>query len=352
MGLWSALDHGIITARQARNLHVPALERTIAHQTRWIAHYENRLLYEKAMLDEQGASSLIAPKPRPKQLPLLNYRAPEGITMASLWHRGEMETKPQVEMTKAEYQAIYADWRGTRKVGDHRVRVAILKDHSRVCVFLTDSKTHPRPDTEARPLPELAPIRYASTYTPPERTEFDDLKDSLRAGVKTVSAPQLFPTPPDIALQMIEAAEIKDGDCILEPSAGTGNILDAIPQRDERIALGLIVAVELNHQVASALGNRLQFSPKVGDFLSFNGELGKFDKIIMNPPFANGQDIAHIKHAINHLLPGGRLVALCANGPRQQDRLKPLADHWEELPAGSFRAEGTNVNVAMLVINA
>jgi 16S rRNA G1207 methylase RsmC len=71
----------------------------------------------------------------------------------------------------------------------------------------------------------------------------------------------------------------------------------------------------------------------------------------MNPPFDMGSDIKHIKHAITFLKPGGRLVALCANGPRQQDQLQPLADHWEVLPEGSFKQVGTNVNMALLVIN-
>jgi hypothetical protein len=72
----------------------------------------------------------------------------------------------------------------------------------------------------------------------------------------------------------------------------------------------------------------------------------------MNPPFVNGADIKHITHAIGFLKPGGRLVALCANGHRQRDQLKPLTDYWEDLPPGSFSEQGTNVNVALLVINA
>ncbi len=46
----------------------------------------------------------------------------------------------------------------------------------------------------------------------------------------------------------------------------------------------------------------------------------------MNPPFANGQDIKHITHALRYLSPGGRLVAICANGPRQNDKLRPIVD--------------------------
>jgi 16S rRNA G1207 methylase RsmC len=71
----------------------------------------------------------------------------------------------------------------------------------------------------------------------------------------------------------------------------------------------------------------------------------------MNPPFERGADIQHIEHARKFVKPGGRLVAICANGPRQRERLMPLATHWEDLPAGTFKAQGTAVNAALLVID-
>ena len=52
------------------------------------------------------------------------------------------------------------------------------------------------------------------------------------------------------------------------------------------------------------------------------------------------------------LKPGGKLVALCANGPRQREAFMNEAEHWEDLPAGSFREQGTNVNVALMVLTA
>jgi hypothetical protein len=54
MGIWSALDEGIINETQARDMCVPAYRRSIERNQRWIAHYDNRLIYERAMLGEQG----------------------------------------------------------------------------------------------------------------------------------------------------------------------------------------------------------------------------------------------------------------------------------------------------------
>ncbi len=88
-----------------------------------------------------------------------------------------------------------------------------------------------------------------------------------------------------------------------------------------------------------------------GDFLECFG-LGCFDRIVMNPPFADGADIQHITHALRLLRPGGRIVALCANGPRQAAKLRPVIEEmggaWKELPASTFAAAGTSVRTVLL----
>ncbi|MFN1099341.1 hypothetical protein ACKWPK_25105, partial [Escherichia coli] len=54
------------------------------------------------------------------------------------------------------------------------------------------------------------------------------------------------------------------------------------------------------------------------------------------PWFSHGQDIRHILRAFSLLRPGGVLVAVCLNGPRQQEKLLPFSDVREELPRGTF----------------
>ena len=117
------------------------------------------------------------------------------------------------------------------------------------------------------------------------------------------------------------------------------------------------VAVEIDRGLAEQLQER--FPRWIVDNCDFLGctrdTLGSFDRILMNPPFENGADITHIQHALGMLAPGGRLVAICANGPRQRARLLPLAEasggSWADLPAGSFKHAGTMVNTALLVIH-
>jgi phospholipid N-methyltransferase len=194
------------------------------------------------------------------------------------------------------------------------------------------------------------PEHKPQTLKEPEPTKFDALKDTLKEGIKVLVSPQLFPTPPEIADKMVELAGIEDGMTILEPSAGTGNILAAIGRSRVNCQA---VAVEINPSLVNQLSARFMFNIKVHcyDFLTVDTILGTFDRIIMNPPFTNGADIQHINHALTLLNPGGRLVSLCANGPRQRKAFTESADYWEDLPEGSFKEEGTNVNTALLVID-
>jgi phospholipid N-methyltransferase len=188
---------------------------------------------------------------------------------------------------------------------------------------------------------------------------FVALEQSLKSGVRIVSAPQLFPTPNELAQRMAGEADIQGGHRVLEPSAGTGSLLQAILSVDPEPKLsapsGRTVAIEINRTLADRLASEYPLTfVRCADFLEQNGNLGKFDRIVMNPPFENGADIKHIRHAAGFLADGGRLVALCANGSRQREILKPLAENsggwWEDLPAGTFKEQGTGVNVALLLI--
>jgi phospholipid N-methyltransferase len=188
-------------------------------------------------------------------------------------------------------------------------------------------------------------VRTADRVTEPA-DPFERLAESLRSGVRVVTAPQLFPTPPDLARRVVELAGIRPGMTVLEPSAGTGTLVRAIR---EAVPGATIEAVELNRTLVDRL-SRLTTSVRCADFLSLNGELCLFDRIVMNPPFGQAEDIRHVEHALTKLKAGGQLVAIVANGPRQRAKLQPLAMEWIDLPAGSFTEQGTAVNAAIVVI--
>jgi len=331
MSLWSALNDGVITAEQAQAIAVPSHTRSLEYALRWIEHLENRLAYEKAMLGDENAKLLEKPKRR-KLPPIVNYP-------------GEDFT----HIKKAEYTKTHRDYKGCRETknehGPYRMRymMGVGEDrHSYGPVYITDQKRVDPP---------------GPTPPKPDKKDFDAMQKSLDAGVQTISAPQLFPTPAPIAEKMVALADIQPGNRVLEPSAGTGVLLGAMGGRmfdnsdTPYLERDQLHAVEISQPLADKLSQEFPLTKvKCGDFLRVNGELGKFDRIVMNPPFSNGADIEHINHARAMLAPEGVLVALCANGPRQQDKLMSIADSWEPLAPGSFKGAGTNVNTVLLSI--
>lgn len=415
IGLWSALEGGIITPEQAAALAIPRKQQTIAHCERWLAHLDNRLLYERAMLAEAGGTaadkfdiqvggrvlvrgewvtvlkvnkvggvvSSVSTNRRyvskvgieevrdyqapsaedaakvqaaTKLPPICNY--PGEAVLARFAGGDDMKPSSIVEITQAEWDRCHQDYKGTRPVagtetaGRHRVRI-MVRSGMFTPVFIADAKRKdpPPPDAGERPVipaPERAASRPMSRELPERNSEVDAMKLALKGGVQVVSAPQLFPTPLEIAERMVDFLDIGPGMTVLEPSAGTGNLLQAIMNDDRASA---VVAVEINQSLADRLKMEYPLAHvHCLDFLEYERGNYPVDRIIMNPPFEKGVDIRHIRHAFEMLKPGGRLVALCANGPRQREEFMDMAEHWEDLPAGSFAQQGTGVNVAMMVL--
>jgi len=173
------------------------------------------------------------------------------------------------------------------------------------------------------------------------------MRDQIKSGGAVVAvAPQLFPTPADLARRMVGYAGLMAGRRILEPSAGTGNLVRAAWNDATGADCCHVVAIERDARLAQGLRDMQRrqlyvtdsnFAIECGDFLECApAQWGTFDVVLMNPPFENGADIKHIRHALTFLKPRGRLVAICANGPRQREQLTDLATHWEDLPAGTF----------------
>jgi phospholipid N-methyltransferase len=132
--------------------------------------------------------------------------------------------------------------------------------------------------------------------------------EELEIKIKSKKIEGFFPTPKKLIDELISIAELKQGESILEPSAGKGDILDRIKEQfNDTVKLS---ACELNTDLRELL--KLKGYELVGtDFLQVDQS---FDKIIMNPPFEKGQDIDHVLHALSLLKKGGRLVAIMGEG--------------------------------------
>lgn len=165
-----------------------------------------------------------------------------------------------------------------------------------------------------------------------------------------------FPTPPAVVERLVELAEIEPGHAVLEPSAGEGAIVQALAG-----LAASVECIELNPARCEALrGRRPDGSVTQGDFLSVSPQ-ARFDRIVMNPPFAKRQDVFHVLHATKFLRPGGRLVAVMGAGVTfRDDRIgqafrqtfEAMGGTMEELPEGSFRESGTSVRTVVVTLEA
>lgn len=187
------------------------------------------------------------------------------------------------------------------------------------------------------------------------RYDFAAMKRSLQAGgVQVVTAPQLFPTPPDVAARMVEYLDGWSGEAwetirILEPSAGTGNLVAAILQEWPEADL---VAWEINHALAHRLMTTHGAAIRVmhGDFLTA-ATPEPFDAVIMNPPFERRAWVKHVRHAFGMLRDGGRLVTIIPQAPGAREELETIGDVFDicALPDNTF--SGTGVRTFMAVID-
>lgn len=202
--------------------------------------------------------------------------------------------------------------------------------------------------------------------------EDPDAETSVRMAVKTgeyvdlKKAYQQFDTPEHLAERMVTELDLGHNRRVLEPSAGTGNLVRAVTANSHGGAdLAELVAVEIDPQRVKQLQNRF-INDEIdrliqGDFLEQTAETlgGTFDRIIMNPPFTNSQDIKHVRHAHNLLDDNGILVAIMSPGwTFRSDKLATEFREWldmvgeyDELSPGEFKASGTEIATVMVVIH-
>ncbi len=163
---------------------------------------------------------------------------------------------------------------------------------------------------------------------------------------------QFYPTPMKVAQRVYELAEIKENQSVLEPSAGTGNLLDCIPFHCDIIAVEPLMSnfIVLEHKGYNAVNNTFE-----GSYSS----LPKVDRIIMNPPFSGQRDIKHVMMAYHLLKKGGVLVAIMSENALYYNTettkkfkafLKRHNGYVETVPPRSFKESGTTIETVIVKI--
>lgn len=163
-----------------------------------------------------------------------------------------------------------------------------------------------------------------------------------------------FATPEPLGVKMLEWARVKDGDRLLEPSAGHGAISRYFPETTNN------TIIEPSFELLSKAALRTNGKTIQGRFEDHN-IVNKYDAIIMNPPFGSGgaTAIQHLEKATQHLRNGGRVVALIPTGPAADAKFEKWWHNTDaslslvgeiKLPSITFKRAGTGVMTRVVII--
>lgn len=166
-----------------------------------------------------------------------------------------------------------------------------------------------------------------------------------------------FATPEPVGLKMVEWADIRPGDKVLEPSAGHGAIARFFPETADRTLV----------EPSANLASRAALSSPGANVLEHRFEdlhaVNKYQAIVMNPPFGAGGSTAvdHIAKAANHLADGGRIVALIPRGPSADAKYEKFMESPAakgiyqvadiDMPTSTFERAGTKVATRIVVLD-
>jgi hypothetical protein len=191
MSLWSALggsdgiSHAACTLEQAREISIGAHERALALADRWIAHYNNRLEYERAMLAESGGTEADRVKPEKGGAckawcsfrggySLIQKVNKVSVTLLDNWGNGGRDFTRTIPFDSLKGLMSKAEVDAAREAGR-------LISESPRGFYLTE--------TVATPTKPAEPTR-----TETEQAEaFDAIKDTLKAGVQVVTGAATLP---------------------------------------------------------------------------------------------------------------------------------------------------------------
>ncbi len=163
-----------------------------------------------------------------------------------------------------------------------------------------------------------------------------------------------FSTPPQLAALAVLAAQVRPGDRVLEPSAGTG-LMAAVAE-----ACGAVLTLNEMAPTRAALLDGLfpvaarhrHDGRRIADLLD---KAGTFDVVICNPPFSDLQ--AHLVAALKTLADGGRmsavvpLTALADTGLRRTLERDGAMVGAIAFPARAFAKHGTSVETGLLIMD-
>lgn len=197
--------------------------------------------------------------------------------------------------------------------------------------------------------------RQAHVFPGPARAALDALlaRDEVVTEADHKKDTQFFPTPAAVVGEVIGLAGLGPDHLVLEPSAGDGAIAAAAAP-----LAAAVDCIELDSRRAEGLRRAGIFRQvRCRDFLATAP--GRYDRVLMNPPFTRGADVRHVRHALRFVRPGGRLIAVMPRNildraDKAARALRALMDEhggwFEDTEARAFAAAGTLIDTVIAVI--
>jgi SAM-dependent methyltransferase len=150
---------------------------------------------------------------------------------------------------------------------------------------------------------------------------------------------QLFTTQPEDIKIMLDdmIVGLRGFKRILEPSAGTGAIADALRLRCPDAEID---CAEIDAELRAALSNRF---PIIGhDFLKV-APTGDYDLVVMNPPFHGVAYQKHVRHAWKFLREAGELLSVVPSAFLFDKKFRNFVLEWGYAESIGSPFEGTDV---------
>jgi predicted RNA methylase len=167
-----------------------------------------------------------------------------------------------------------------------------------------------------------------------------------------------YPTPKDLADKMVSMIDTKFSKNILEPSAGKGDLVNAMRDKyDYRWSRRTFDVMENDPELIKLLRGTEFVDLVDTDFLAYSGSK-QYDTIIMNPPFSNG--VRHVLRAWDIMYNGDVIAIINAENIRNPHTadMKMLIEIIEqngsfEFITGAFQEaeRTTNVEVALIKLS-
>lgn len=264
------------------------------------------------------------------------------LTTGTSWEAQAFASKIAERASTAENLALGTDARGLKQAF-----IDAYSSAEPMVAGADDGKGGKAYDRSMSASTSISPFDKAKTYY------FAQQKNTKKRGDR--EGVDYFATPEPVGFKMVDWAAIKDGEKVLEPSAGHGAIARFFPAQSDVTMVE--PSYDLSNRAALANGQARIVNSKFEDLSLSN----KYDAIVMNPPYGSGGKTAveHMEKAARHLREGGRMVALIPRGGQVEKRLEAFAEVAEKnglhlvakvaMPSSTFERAGTAVNTQVLV---